>query len=74
MTDSTAASPSFLARNWRTVVLAIIVAVAAVFGGNAMVKTFAPIATDVVNTIPCTPGEVSAKCPAPAVLAPPAQK
>jgi CO dehydrogenase/acetyl-CoA synthase delta subunit len=56
---------TFLKRNWRTVLLAVIVALTAALSGNKLVTALAPVATDVVNAIPCTPGEVSEKCPAP---------
>lgn len=55
---------TLLRMHWRKLLLLLIATVAVVFGGDKLVAQLAPVATEVVNAIPCQPGEVNEKCPA----------
>lgn len=52
----------WLQRNWRKVVLIILGAAAGIAGDRTIVREVAPVVSEVVRAMPCTPGE--ADCPA----------
>lgn len=53
----------WLARHWRKIVLLALGAAGAIAGERTLVHRYAPVAEQVVQQIPCTPGE--ADCPSP---------
>lgn len=56
---------SWLTKNWRRLVLVALGAGAALAGEHTVYRQLYPVATTVVNSIPCTPGEVGPNCPPP---------
>lgn len=52
---------AWFARHWRKLVLVALSAAAGIAGDRTLVRTYAPVAVEVVHAIPCTPGE--ADCP-----------
>lgn len=54
---------NWLKKHWRKVVITILAAAAGVAGDRTIVARYAPVASEVVQSIPCTPGE--ADCPTP---------
>lgn len=63
---------AWLARNWRKIALIAVGAAAALAGERTLYKTTGldKIAPVIINSIPCTPGEVSPGCPPPSQPAP----
>lgn len=52
---------SWFARNWRKLVVLALTAAGSIAADRTVVRTYAPVAVEVVNALPCTPGE--AGCP-----------
>jgi hypothetical protein len=56
---------SWLKKHWRTLAKLIIGASMGLAADRTIVARYAPVADQVVNAIPCTPGESGCTSPAP---------